>query len=586
LFKIIFLVALLGVPALYSKTEPFLFISLYDFTQFSDFFQAVIRDYEIIERRQPIAVDRNGRNRPAIYFKNIKNHRSIRYHFTEEAGKLRPVDLLDSVEREALRHMLFEGYISEELFAAVTSSKNIWHPSQVRFAITWSEMTLPEALEYFDGKIPWRRVMGAQPPPGPRNHGEWTPLDTSRWQKEKLRIVRSSLMVGTGQAINPFTGNPLQLPLAWQKANLITEKNTIDRNLFPLVAEFSRAHVEGPELAGDLRPAFVLLLTLLENEARLLNVPISRYALFARAIKPDRGALFARTYRMQVWNEDLVSLLKENSEAGLERLESAASPHEITPETVFATTLAKARNTFSVGDPSVREAEFSRLLGGKFSGLQMRELNEYLAEKFWNYLLFPQFPLQRGPICIHNSAENIIAPQLNQKLVSLGFDQEAEFRVISDYINGKTFELLNLFSSYWNEPSFVKTNESGVKIENISEPAVLAYGEPFLASVLLSVAEIYESEINDKIFWSTKIKVATLSQITADALVAMGGERTVAPTVGLTINNLGQLITGYLIDFDQPRLSALKQKFRTFSRAPDCPELLRRYASFVSETIF
>src|SRR5690606_38190225 len=158
------------------------------------------------------------------------------------------------------------GYITEDMFDAVFTAAGHWHPTLGRSPVEWSPITLHQALWFFLGDIPWGRgVAGPDDGAGPnasdrrpRYHVDGrlevfdiSPLkDRARlWSaNRRRRVVRSSVMLGLGHRQDFDSNQTVRTELAWQTYPAHSPYRDINRDHFPLVAEFKRVASEGGPL--------------------------------------------------------------------------------------------------------------------------------------------------------------------------------------------------------------------------------------------------------------------------------------------------------------------------------------------------
>lgn len=430
-----------------------IFVSLYDFSASNRFSQYRLTDLALVQDEGiPVRPDGTPARPLTRYFAVAE---SLKATFGTEVsyGPVVSQSELKTLQHDALRKMLEAGYITQDLFDGVVEDGGHWQPHQVRYAVAWSELTWDEAQEVFNGEIPWNRVLGYKTPQVP----------PKIWPRgKKLRIARSSLMLGLGQRTNPFSAEEERHLLAWETEKENQALAPLDRSVFPLAAEFKRAHSHPAPLAGDLRIPFLPLLGLLQAESRIQKVHPSDYAVFVETLKQDEGNYFARAFRGVVWDTPLRQFFSNDRARALARVEEKRRERRAVTEAgldraVLFSTLADLEKNFLPHGISRRDFLLSRASRGMLSLESARHIQETDQTDIWWYFLFPE---QKAPICVLNTSV-LTAISILSPLVRSGVTEDDAANGVLRHLRSEGGRDRNLFSEYWIQDGYPLSHPSG-----------------------------------------------------------------------------------------------------------------------------
>ena len=593
-FLITGITALLLPGALLWAGDPPLFVSVYDFSATGRFDRARVTELELVTNGT-LEADSSGRiTKPRRY--RTRNSQLIgTYQFSRPAEN--ESTLFGDLQRLALLEMLRDGYISKTLFDAVTDATALWHPGQVRFAVTWSELSLEQARTLFAGKIPWDRVMGA-PTKGRRQHEGFDPGEVWGWEagwdpQRPLKIVRSSVMLGIGQRFSDAQGwHPA--PMAWQEIPLHADVAHLDRTQLPFVAEFSRAVAETGPLPGSLREPLEVLLGTLDREARILGVSPTRYLLFARALDQRHAIHFMRQFGMRHWDKEMHAWFQANPDDALAYFPMAPLSKPLPVDSILMTTLEHVKQFLPVDNLSERDHQLRLRSHGTLTLKQARELQERFQENLWNYFQFRDFHEARNPVCTWDCSSLLTQGFLTETMRQLGIREDSVANGLLNYLQGMGHWELNTFSSFWEEGGFIlsrkKENDKsllGIRIDNLSEEAARAHPVSYVATVLLSIQDHFvrrierasplvrynllrlvagsnpsarpkQPSLHDArdIIAQFPFYVGTSSAFLSQELASLGGEKTEADIIGVPKVTV-DVDSGPNLEFDAPGKAAL-----------------------------
>lgn len=497
-------------------------------------------ELDLIEDPSIMHVSPTGVISPHMIFKTGRTgvHQSFRYRMSAEGtdgfveARPAPASVLHSVQRRALETMLEEGYLTQALYDIAMGGVGLWEPRQVRFAFSYSELTLREARILFDGDVPWNRVLldEIEKPKDPaereRFDKRWDNASRTEWESiflpnQKLKIMRAGLMVGVGQVFDRATGLKTILPMAWESVKVHDHAPRLFRDefkRFPLVAEFGRAVAEkkGP-LPGNLRIPVLALVGTLQEEARILGVPPDQYMVFGAALDRFHAAYFGRSYGMKPWMPRLSYLLQDE---GIDVGKIFANFRNVDPvpeNPVYMAPLSRAIEKVRLPSLSYRDNTLVEITKGRMNHQRAREFQYEILKNIWSYIYLPEYP-EQGPLCLWDQTDYPAAQMaLSAREVSEGDDRVAN-RLLQ-FFSDEHYTDMNLFMPYWHEKGFIGQVNFGedapltvqgpithaklpfgmgprsVRLDNLSEEVFQKYGHRFLLAALFSVYHYYDQRI-------------------------------------------------------------------------------------------
>ncbi|MCB0404772.1 MAG: hypothetical protein KDD51_08285 [Bdellovibrionales bacterium] len=502
--RVVFLI--LALRASWSGADPALHMTIVDFSTYGRFDSAsAVESVAVPDPRfivDPEGVARKG----PVRFET--DHVFYLGSWRLRDGSFCPTALLSELQEPALKAMLRDGYISRVLYDEVLENAEIWEPSQLRLAYTWSELTYDQANALFSGTIPWDRVLhGSQEPlPNATPESDWQPDQV--WEREKtwprnrpLRIVRSMMMVGVGQVFDPLTGEGTYKPMAWQKAKEHAAIASLDRNIFPFVAEYTRALAYSGPLAGDSSQVYRALLSILQHEARIRGYREKDVFLFARAFSRGRLAVFETKFAARRFTPELKTFFEREPQTAAENyLRLIPKNREKVEDAVVIATCRETGKDFNLTDFSQRVWKIRELSGFRLTPWQAwRVLEDFYAEVRPAYRLAGERkPLSAYPILVMNASPTSQAFMYGT-FHELGLEDEGAAQAVWEYIREINSFLSDPMGQGWLEPLATTARaedlQFGVGIFNLDERAALA--DPhYAAAVLLGVRDQYFDRFN------------------------------------------------------------------------------------------
>lgn len=462
MWRSLVLIPLFGTFASSLWAAPKTWVELYDFSATGRFHVARKTSLKRVTAG-PWIVDPVG---------NIRTHRYIMQNSRLDIGfRLEVVNkealsvetLYQELQSFALKEMLERGYISPSLFEDVSQALHIWKPPQIRFALDLTEMSEAEALQRYDGNIPWHRVMGGK---------EFHP-------KGPLTFVRASIMMGLGQATNLRNGAMHTLPLSWEHYPEPHPLAFPAGSTPPPMVEFSRALAGDSVIGGSLSELVRISLYWLEAEARLRQTPLDQYLLFAHGLDKKHARYFRQAFRMKQFTAEAQQAILES------RLNFGALPKG-SPEgdrSVAFTPLAEA---VKIPGLSPTGLSLTRSWRAGVSGSEERAHafeREFYRGVYWH--MWFDDSVQKMPVCIQDGSAVATLPALEEVY---RWQKEGDFGKLFTRA-GKMKWDPNFWAPYWNGAPFILpeiTTAEGVRplgfvrIDNLTDA-----GEAYLRDILM-----------------------------------------------------------------------------------------------------
>jgi hypothetical protein len=457
-------------------------ISVFDFAATGTWTGARVTDLEEAELLVPIL---SNRGQVRKHFYRMTEVRNI------SGGDLvlddQPVpgpNLYQQLQDLSLSEMRRRGMISQTLYEDVLYARGIWQPSQIRFGVDWIEMSFGEAEELYKGKIPWARVLGGPIRFFVDNLEKWPDAPPDAWKAlwkpdEKIKIVRASIMVGHGQALNFQTGEYERLRLSWEHYPSPSERAFKSRDQLPLTAEFSRALSTDGVSGGSLTEPIRVLLSILETESALAGADPGKYLIFGHALDRAHARRYVLSFAMRPFTDEMRRSL-ELGKFPADAIETGSTELEKTERSILVTTLAKVTSelitTSNLSDYELRRRPYCREIP---HGVLASRRASY--EGVFSHLSFPSVPLQQGPVCFTDHT-----PVSVMNLAEWAYDHDLSDGNATGLMqaNGRLSWDPNFNAPYWSVPSYIHYDSRmktpgppslGVlRVDNLSEAAVVA----------------------------------------------------------------------------------------------------------------
>jgi hypothetical protein len=468
-------------------------ISVFDFAATGTWSGARVTDLEEAELLVPILSNRGQIRKHFYRMTEVRNISGGDLVVNDQA--VPGPNLYQQLQDLSLREMRRRGMISQTLYEDVLYARDIWQPSQIRFGVDWIEMSFREAENFYKGQIPWSRVLGGPIRFFVDNMEKWPDAPPDAWKAlwkpdEKLRIVRASIMVGHGQALNFQSGEYERLRLSWEHYPSPSERAFRSRDKLPLTAEFSRALSTDGVSGGSLTEPIRVLLSILETESALAGADPKQYLIFGHALDRPHARRYAQSFEMRPFTDEM----RESLEQGMFPSEAFGSPQpelEKTDRSVLVTTLAKVVSdlitTANLSAYDLRRRPYCQEI--PHGTLAARRAS---YEGVFSHLSFPLVPLQQGPVCFTDHS-----PVGVMKLAQLAYDNDLSDANATGLsrANGRLNWDPNFNAPYWSVPSYIHYDSrmktpgppslGTLRVDNLSEAAVVA--DPmFLERVIAS----------------------------------------------------------------------------------------------------
>jgi len=453
-----------------------LFVRVYDFTVTRDFGSVWFTDLEV----KTLNHIPEGRTFAPSYLKS--DGAAIHYPLDFDlpsSWNVRPQpSILSELQRRSLQKMLEDRYITKEMFDSVEKAANVWDPRQVRYAILWSPVPTAEALQLFGGKLPEDRLFRIK-------------------EKDAVGITRGGVLFATGQYWDEVKQEIVPIPLSWEKHPPFQGSAPLNRTVFPLAVEVSRLHAEreGPEpLQGDLREPIRVMLRILESEAKILNIPLERYAAFGWTLNGRLAAYDARYFGIRPFSRELSDFFERDFERALAFYPSLRLPRPIPQENLLFGSLAHVNRRFETETISYLEYRIHKISGGKISPEEARKIYYELVNSTFSYYLDPRYPEQKLPICVSNHSvfKQIF---LTKRFQDLGVTDDKVGNDLMRFLSESTgVQEPNVFTHRTDTRGYLFPVEDdprgdkkspAVMIDNLSEAAALRHPD-FLARAVLT----------------------------------------------------------------------------------------------------
>lgn len=672
-FRLWVVVALAAYSSLLPAPDYPLGLSIFDFAPTHCFHQVVRNDSDLIPH-VIFYVRPDGTSIPITYYRFRHTDSALvgETGFSSERGTYNR-SIFGELQRPALLAMLRLGYISKTLYDALVSGAGSYEPQQLKYAVLWSDLSLPQTKELFGGTIPWERVMRSSDREKEKresstntvevsakaaweveefptaklgedeNVDEWWGRQRELWERkwpgeQKLRIVRAGALLVMGQIPDPLSGALKPVPMSWQKTEEHKAVADVDRNLYPMAAEVSRALSEEGVLPGSFTYPLQAILAILREEADLRGIPPARVGIFSRALDPVRARRFAM-FGMRRWT----SGYKQRVEALGTTVDDAVSHAASDPlprkgddfDEMMMTSLSEAMKHIPLTDLSSHIDELRQLTNSSITHSQARELRDQTHSLMWSNLYFPGVPEQGAPIFILDRSFLPLA-FVGDNAVRMGIPPPQVNALLNALMTGHKSELNLHDRGRWLERGYVLPmlfapkrlqNTPYVRIDNISERAARAH-PAFVASVLVSLRQklldevisaspraggimvealqqmlsnppdwvmnpnLYPSVSAEVLLDQISIIVATTSPVVRDRLAALGGRiheqqlvEAPEPQFELTGSSFsmgyrgGFKGKGYIVLFTQEQLRQVEATMTLEDRfQATCTEELRRLA--------
>gem|GEM_PF-5111110 len=458
-------------------------VSVFDFAATGSWTSARVTDLEEAELLVPILSNR-GQIRNHFYrMTEVRNISGGDLVLDDEA--IPGLNLYQQLQDFSLSEMRRRGMISQTLYEDVLYARDIWQPSQIRFGVDWIEMSFQEAEGFYQGKIPWSRVLGGPIRFFVDNMEKWPDVPPDAWKAlwrpdEKIKIVRASIMVGHGQALNFQTGESERLRMSWEHYPSPSERAFTSRDKLPLTAEFSRALSTDGVSGGSLTEPIRVLLSMLETESVLAGADPKNYLIFGHALDRAHARRYAQSFEMRPFTDEMRASLEQGN-FPTDAFEHARSPElEKAERSVLVTTLAKVTSelitTSNLSAYDLRRRPFFREITN--GSLASRRAS---YEGVFSHLSFPLVPLQQGPVCFTDHT-----PVSVMKLAEWAYENDLSDENATGLTkaNGRLNWDPNLNAPYWSVPSYIHYDSRmktpgppslGVlRVDNLSEAAVVA----------------------------------------------------------------------------------------------------------------
>lgn len=354
------------------------------------------------------------------------------------------------------------------MYDGVVESAGDWQPHQIRYAVAWSELDRDQAQRMFNGTVPTDRVFGIA-------------------SESTVRIVRSSIMLGLGQRINPRTSQHDIHPLAWEGDAEKYGYGPLNREIFPVVAEYKRAHSHPAPLPGNLGHVFTPLLGLVRAECLVRGVSLQQCGVFGEVLSPTKGRHFSRAFGGVPWTPILSELFQTNPSAALLQCQTAPTrpaAADAGRTLLFAPLSVLAGRLLATGISS-RDGQIVMDSVGQLSLGNAREIQERFQEETFGSVLVEG---QETPLfLIRNTlAQNIAVAQHLQRL---GLEDDTSANQVIRRLSEWPLSHPNTFTENWIQIGYPIFERAGTRVDGIDPAALEKNPGHWLGRVLLTLLE-------------------------------------------------------------------------------------------------
>ena len=228
--------------------------------------------------------------------------------------------LFGELQSGALKRMLANGYISAKEYNELQDLDG-YSNNPVLVSRIYSELSLSEAEKLFGkGKIPWERVFDGSGKMAENGEGEFSEM-SSHFSKlkshfensgEKLKILRSSVVVFLGQKWDPKTEKYVPLDLPLKKSAEFAALANFDREKFPLTAQIGRAVSEGEPLKGVFHHALQAVIPYFQYQAAQARIQEDRFLVMNTVDDDAHVRVYASSLNLRILDADLKTRLEAN----------------------------------------------------------------------------------------------------------------------------------------------------------------------------------------------------------------------------------------------------------------------------------
>ncbi len=521
------------------------------------------------------------------------------YAFSSEGDVSLPEPFVAELQKSALDQMLRDKYIPRQLYDDVIRGAGIWDPSQIRYIVEWSEVTVEEWQRIYREEIPKNRLV---------DETETGPLSRP---DTKLKVMRAGVMLVLGQKIDASGKSIVPVPLAWQKfsKNRDQPMAKIDRRAFPYMAEFSRAYSSEGPLNGSFLDPLRIGLTLLNAEADLSSQSPREYLVFAESFAHLQTQRFRRRFLMREWSQELKTKIEADPENAFVEFESSPRFKQTQPIAILATTLENAIRQLSIERLSLRAHELSVFSEGAIAEDKAEDFYFRNQHRIFLYLE-SKTPEQKNPI-VFTKATDFLGAELASEFSDYGINSD---RIANELLRRFVLDANLVDYTMWSESllplpspaqwtSFRGYNKKGRPLnhsnfwglQNLSERAAIAHPRLYVARAVLAAGSLAFSLVRDasaitrgnflnaiqrqdpqvsqlgpqEIFTHYPLIVSTYSSVIASELSALDG-------VSLGISPPG----AHHFLYDAAGLARLTDRFPHLDIEPTCAEHLTQALRF------
>jgi len=413
--------------------------------------------------------------------------------------------LLGELQASALKRMLANGYISLVEFNELKQLDG-YKQNQILVSRIYSELSLAEADALFGrDKIPWERVFSADSAESNSDDSARSEFRLSQLRDsfektgEKLKILRSSVVVFLGQTWDPSSEKFVPVALPVEKNAEFADLAKFDRNQFPLLAQIGRAVSEGDPLKGVFHHALQAVIPYFEYQAARAGIGTDRFLVLNTVDDDPHVRVYSSSLNLRVLNAELKGRLSAG-DPSLASQVIAATPHASQLRSD-----GKRKHlmvgTVGLGQAKIAGSEFSWMQNRLRTGLMERNVEDALSlqvhRNFYRNIL-SMLDVRIDPSREKNP-QSLLVMNLDHALVaSMAW---AELKKLGQWRPGSLEEILNHLMSASIPSGFVgpknpkllipldliQKHESAILVQKIDADQLRQHGEIYLAAVALSV---------------------------------------------------------------------------------------------------
>ncbi len=449
---------------------------------------------------------------PPGLFRYESSERFSYAHVSEDGAESvqERTSLFGELQFGALQRMYLNGYISAQEFKQLEDVAQ-YRNNPLIVSRIYSELTLAEAEAIFGkGKIPWERVFSGSETFKESQKNQTELRDQFHFSMlqdffvksgEKLKILRSSVIVFLGQNWDPDQEKFLPLPLPAEKSQGLLA--SLDREKFPLIAQVGRAISEGEPLKGVFHHAIQAVLPYLKFQAQQAGIPEDRYLVMNTVDDDAHVRVYAHSLNLRILDQSL------HDELNSQEPQRAS---EIIRQVPLPTGLkAGAKNkylmvgTLALGLEKLADSAFSWLdwkvksgLAPAASGLSLPEQIHRRFQEHVIQLLDLRFPGDQSiqkPVFVMNLDHPMLASLAYRDLRSMGDWGEQNLQELVQHLLSAS--LPSGFIGPQNPKllipvDLVKKHAPSIVVQQFDPQLLEKYGELYLASVVLAVEKQWQ----------------------------------------------------------------------------------------------